>query len=534
MAQRLPVGRVVYQIYPRSFNDSNGDGVGDLPGITKRLEYLWQLGVDLLWLSPTYPSPMADGGYDVADYVGVDPVFGTLEDFDELVIAAAEHSIGIVVDVVLNHSSDRHPWFLDSRSSRKSSKRSWYVWRDPAPDGGPPNNWISVFGGSAWEFDEVTGQYYLHSFLKEQPDLNWENPAVQAALQGVLRFWFGRSVLGIRVDAWDWVGKDLICFRDDPINPAYDPAADHDPYHQLLHVNSTRGPRLRGYLRMLEAVALEFPGRFIVTESYPREGHPVHGFREILDRHKPGISAPFNFSLMQVGQFNAPQVGPLISSLQATLQEDEYLLTVLGNHDSKRLASRLGRQRARTAAMLQLTLSGLPVIFAGDELGLVNGVVRPDQVQDPAAFQHPELGRDPARTPIPWTQERPKAGFTAGLPWLPITQPSWMSAEAQFQDSRSTFHLYRELIALRRQEEALQMGQYVPLSIDHADVFGYMQQYASKRLAVLLNLSGKEVTFGTQFDGGDLLLSTELDARGPVSLRTVTLRPDEGWVVRVS
>lgn len=536
MVRRLPIGRVVYQVYPRSFNDSNGDGVGDLLGIIQRLDYLRRLGVDLLWLSPIYPSPLADGGYDVADYTNVHAMFGTLDDFDDLVIAAAERGIGVIVDAVLSHSSSLHPWFIESRASRDNPKRGWYIWRDPAPDGGPPNNWISVFGGSAWELDEATGQYYLHSFLKEQPDLNWENPEVQVALQNVLRFWFSRTVLGIRVDAWDWVGKDLVDFRDDPVNPAYNPATDHDPYHQLLHVNSTRGPRLRAYTQMLEAVALEFPGRFIVTESYPRgEGDPRQEFREILDRHTPGLSAPFNFGLMGLPQFDALPVKRLVDGLQAELLEGEMLVTVFGNHDSRRLASRIGTLMARTAAMLLLTLPGMSVIYAGDELGLPDGVLLAHEVRDPATAQHPELGRDPGRTPMLWTVDQPNAGFTTGKPWLPITQQPSMSVEAQLWGTRSMLRLYQALIELRRQEEALRLGRYTAFAIEHPEVFGYVRHNDSARLAVLLNLSDEEVRFGTRLGGGELLLTTELDmSRGPVGLGAVTLRPGEGWVVRLN
>ncbi len=534
MAPQLPEGAVMYEVYPRSFSDSGDDGIGDLLGATQRLDYLRWLGVNLLWLTPFYPSPLADGGYDVANYVGVDPLFGTLADFDMLVAEATMRSMGIVVDGVFNHTSDQHQWFVDSRSSRNSPRRGWYTWRNPAPDGGPPNNWISVFGGSAWTYDETTDQYYLHSFLPQQPDLNWESPEVRQALQSVLRFWFGRGVMGVRVDAWDWTGKDLQTFADDPVNPDYDPAIDHDPYHRLLHTNSTRLPRLADYLRALEEVAQEFSGRFIVTETYPA-GRAELGseYRAIFDQYTLGLSTPFVFGLMW-SEFNALEVGRFVNRVQTVLRVGEVPMYVMGNHDSSRLASRVGEPAARAAAMLLLTLPGLPVIYAGDELGLVDGVILPHQVRDPAAKQHAKLGRDPGRTPIPWTVRRPKAGFTTGTPWLPITQPSAMSVEAQLGNPRSTLQLYRQLIAIRHTESSLERGEYGPISVSHPDVFVYVRRHRDEQVAVLLNLSGYDVRFSTLLDGGKRLLSSELDMpASDISLRSARLRPWEGWVVRL-
>jgi len=515
--------------------DTNGDGVGDLPGVTQRLDYLEWLGVDLLWLTPFYPSPLADGGYDVADYTDVHPLFGTLDDFDALMSAATKRNIGIVIDAVFNHTSDRHDWFIKSRSSRDNPWRDCYIWRDPAADGGPPNNWISVFGGSAWTYDEATGQYYLHSFLAQQPDLNWENPGVQKALQAVLRFWFERGVRGVRVDAWDWVGKDLLTFADDPINPDYDPAVDHDPYHRLLHVNSTRLPRMADYLRVLEEVAQDFPGRFIVTEVYPtgRE-EPGCEHRRIFDQYTPGLSTPFVLGLMWRA-FNAGEVGSFVNRIQEVLRRGETPVYVMGNHDSSRLASRIGEKAARTAAMLLLTLPGLPVVYAGDELGLVDGVILPHQIRDPAARQHPALGRDPGRTPMPWAIQRPQANFTSGTPWLPITQPPEMSVEAQQVDHRSVLQLYQRLTGLRGSEPSLGRGGYAPLTVDHPDVFAYLRSFGGERTAVLLNLSDQEVTFETPLYDGERLLSSYLDLwSAAINPREVRLRPWEGWVVRLT
>ena len=528
----LPVGAALFQIYTRSFRDSNGDGVGDLPGATGELGYLRRLGVDHVWFSPLYPST-ADFGYAVSNYVDIDPLFGTLADFDRLVAEAKKHGIGIVMDAVFNHTSDQHPWFVESREDKTNSKRRWYIWADPAPDGGPPNNWISVFGGSAWTFDPRTGQYYLHSFLDEQPDLNWENPEVQAAAQEVLRFWFRRGVMGVRLDAVDWMGKDLVNFADDPANPDYNPKTDHDPYHRLTHQNSTRGPQLHTYLRAFEVVAQEFPGRFIVTESYPREGSDVTGgFREILDRHTPGISAPFNFGLMRT-EFTAPAIKELVANLMAALHGHETLVNVLGNHDNGRLASKAGERLARLMAMLQLSLPGIPVIFQGDERGVTDGFVHPDEVRDPAALQAPELGRDRSRTCQMWTTNGPNFGFTTGTSWLPITQPVRMSVEAQENEPGSMLMLYRALLALRR-GHVLRAGEYLELGVSHPDVFGYIRVHGGQMVAVLLNFSAETVIFNTSLHTGKLLLSTEMDVGGTVGLDEVTLRPGEGWIVRVA
>ena len=525
----------MYEAYIRSFADGNGDGVGDLAGVAERLPYLEWLGVDHLWLTPFFWSPMKDFGYDIADYLGVYSLFGTMAHFDAVVAEATRRKIGVIIDAVLNHTSNEHPWFIASRASRRGPKANWYVWRDPAPDGGPPNNWISVFGGSAWTYEPKRRQYYLHSFLPEQPDLNWENPEVQRAMQEVLRFWFRRGVMGIRVDAWDWAGKDYAHFADDPVNPLYNPRTDSDPYHRLLHHNSTRGPKLREYLQKLEAVALEFPGRFIVTESFLRgEGNLRGEVRELFDRHNPGISAPFNFGLMRLPHFNARMIGGYMDTVQSALRPGETLINVLGNHDSRRLASRYGEAMVRAAAVLLLTLPGIAVIYQGDELGLVDGVILPEQVRDPAAKQHPTLGRDPGRTPMPWTHSRPRAGFTTGRPWLPITQPQEMSVDLQRQTRRSTLHLYQALIALRRSEPALRKGLYERLDVRHPGVLAYTLSYHDSQIAVFLNLSGTELTCGTSLGRGELLLSTGLDiAGGRLNLRSVRLRPGEGWVVRV-
>jgi alpha-glucosidase len=534
MMMRMPSGKIVMQIYVRSYQDTNRDGVGDLPGITARLDYLQGLGVDFIWITPFYPSPMKDFGYDVADYTGIHPMFGHSRDFETLVAEARKRNIGIVIDVVFNHTSDLHAWFVESKSSRDSLKRDWYIWRDPAPDGGPPNNWISVFGGSAWTFDAESGQYYLHSFLKEQPDLNWENPEVQEAIREVLRFWFELGVMGVRVDAIDWAAKDVWEFKDDPINPAYDSDIDHDPYHEHLHVYSMRMPHLKRYLRVLDGVAQEFEDRFVLTETYPpSEEDSGAAYRATFDQYVAGLSAPFVFGLMRLARFTAANVKGFVDSIQAMLRADESPVYVLGNHDSSRLASRIGAMAARLIALMQLTLPGVVVIYAGDELGLIDGLIGPDEVQDPAAKQDPTLGRDPERTPMPWTRWRFR-GFSKVKPWLPFTQPSWMNVKSESADAQSMLNFYKRLIKLRRKEAALRHGCYEALDLGHRDVFGFTREHQGRRFAVLLNFSDVPVKFTTQLGRGSMIVSTAPSKTlRQVDLGEVQLQSWEGRLIQL-
>ena len=349
---------VIYQIYPRSFQDSNGDGIGDLNGIAARLDDLVALGVDAVWISPIYPSPMADFGYDVADYTGIDPRFGTLADFDRLLEAAHARGLKVLLDFVPNHTSSQHPWFLESRSSRENPKRDWYLWRDPAPDGGPPNNWISDFGGSAWEWDEATGQYYYHAFLKEQPDLNWRNPEVVEAMLAVLRFWFDRGVDGFRIDVL-WHMVKHADFPDNPPNPAYTPAMGE--MNRVLQLHSTDQQEVHGIAAAMREVADQYPGRVLIGEIYL----PVERLVDYYGRDRPEVHLPFNFQLIGA-PWEARTLAKLIADYEAALPAGGWPNWVLGNHDRPRAATRFGPEQARVAAMLLLTLRGTPTIYYGD------------------------------------------------------------------------------------------------------------------------------------------------------------------------
>ncbi|HXG39879.1 MAG TPA: alpha-amylase family glycosyl hydrolase [Candidatus Limnocylindrales bacterium] len=522
---------VLYQIYPRSFQDSNGDGIGDLPGITSRLDYLTWLGVDAIWLSPTFPSPMADFGYDVADYCDVHPDFGTLADMDRLVEEAHRRGLRVLLDFVPNHTSDRHPWFLESRSSRDSPKRDWYYWRDPAPGGGPPNNWLSSFGGgSAWEWDERTGQYYLHSFLKEQPDLNWRNPEVRRAMHDVLRFWFDRGIDGFRIDVLWLLSKDPQ-LRDDPPNPDWRPGMPLAS--RTLRVMSADGPEMPEILAGLRAVADEYGDRVLIGETYlPLErlvayyGSPVEGGLR-------GVHLPFNFQLILL-PWDPLRINEWIARYEAALPPGAWPNWVLGNHDQRRIATRVGRAQARVAAMLLLTLRGTPTIYYGDEIGMVDVAIPPERIVDPAGRETPEHSRDPERTPMQW-DDSPNAGFCPeGVePWLPVA-PDYRTTNvaAERDDPRSILSLHRRLIALRRAEPALCVGDWAPVAATPATLV-YLRTFGERRLAVALNLTGEAAAVELPDLGGSrrILLSTGLDRDGEPVGRRVVLRPDEGLLI---
>ena len=511
---------VIYQIYPRSFQDSNGDGVGDLAGILRRLDYLAWLGIDAIWLSPIYPSPMADFGYDVADFTGIDPLFGSLADFDALVAAAHERGIKVILDYVPNHSSDRHPWFEEARRSRRAGKRDWYIWRDPGPGGGPPNNWLSEFGGPAWTFDPGTGQYYLRSYLKEQPDLNWRNPALKAAMEDVLRFWLDRGVDGFRLDALHHVIKDEL-FRDNPANPNFRPGMA--PHHLLERLYTVDRPEVHEVIADLRRIVNGYGERVLIGEVHlplPR----LMGYYGVGGQ---GLQLPFNFSLLKAS-WTPASLRPVIAAYEAALPAGAWPNWVLGNHDSPRVASRLGPSLARLAALLLLTLRGTPTVYYGDELGMTDVAIPSDQVQDPFEKNLPGLGlgRDPGRTPMRWSAE-PRAGFTTGSAWLPIGGDlAACNVEAEARDPGSMLSLYRRLIALRKERPALTLGSYCGIDTDPR-CLGFLREAKEDRLLVLLNFSDSVCRIPQK---GRLLLSTE--AARPMA-EIDELRPAEGVVLRL-
>src|ERR1700739_4789063 len=376
---------VIYEIYPRSFQDSNGDGIGDLRGILDRLDYLVEFGVDAVWISPIYPSPMADFGYDISDYCEIDLLFGTMADFDRLLAEVHRRGLRLILDFVPNHTSDRHPWFLESRSSRENAKRDWYIWQDQ------PNNWTSNFGGSAWEFDAASGQYYYHSFLKQQQDLNWRNPAVVEAMLDVLRFWLRKGVDGFRVDVmWVMIKDDQ--FRDNPPNPGFRLGSPSN--HRFLPVHNSDRPEVHAIVAEMRSVVDEFSGRVLIGEIYL----PGPQLMSYYGKNLKGANLPFNFHLLQC-PWSADAVAEVISEYDRALPEGAWPNWVLGNHDQPRIASRVGKHQARVAAMLLFTLPGTITMYYGDEIGMTNVPVAPEQVQDPAGKNEPGIGRgrDPER-----------------------------------------------------------------------------------------------------------------------------------------
>jgi alpha-glucosidase len=518
---------VIYQIYPRSFQDSNGDGDGDLNGILKRIDYLSWLGVDAVWVSPIYPSPMADFGYDVANYVDIDPLFGTLADFDRLVNALHERGVRLILDFVPNHTSDEHPWFQEARASRDSRRRDWYIWRDPRPDGGPPNNWLSVASGdSAWEFDRATGQYYYHAFLVEQPDLNWRNSAVRAAMYDVLRFWLDRGVDGFRVDTIWRLIKDAE-FRDNPVNPNY--REGDAPFRRLLPLYSADQPEVLVITAEMRRVLAEYSGdRLLIGEIYL----PVKRLVRYYGPNLTGAHLPFNFNLMLV-EWKPAAVMQLIREYEAALPVGAWPNWVLGNHDQPRVASRLGLAQACVAMVLLMTLRGTPTLYYGDELGLENVPIPPERVRDPFGINMPstDQGRDPERTPMPWDGSS-NAGFTTGEPWLPLgADHSIMNVEAQMRDPSSMLALTRALLELRRREPSISLGDWAPLAVE-GDVLAYIRCQDSRRFAVVLNFESvpKAVRFGEDL-GGRIVFSTHPGRIGYTVGDRTDLRADEAVII---
>jgi alpha-glucosidase len=517
---------VIYQVYPRSFRDSDGDGVGDIRGIMDRLDHFAWLGVDAIWLSPIFPSPMADFGYDISDYRDVDSVFGPLEDLDRLIEAAHRAGIKVLLDFVPNHTSWEHPWFVESRSSRESPKRDWYLWADPKPGGGPPTNWRSVFGGSGWEPDEQSGQSWFHSFLKEQPDLNWRNPDVRAAMYDVLRFWLDRGIDGFRVDViWLMIKDDQL--RDNP--PAPDASGDPDAYGELTAIFTADRPEVHDVIAEMRAVVDEYGDRVLIGEIYL----PVDRLATYYGSHPHRLEAhlPFNFQLLEL-PWRADVVGEAILAYEAALPSHGWPNWVLGNHDRPRIASRVGMRQARVAAMLLLTLRGTPTIYYGDEIGMTDGEIPPELEQDPARFHGPSGGRDPERTPMRWDGTE-LAGFTTGAPWLPIGAIGSVNVAEQRADPRSMLELHRRLIALRRAEPALTVGDWAPMRAA-GGVLAYERSVPGRRIVVALELAGQGVEVDLDHVGrGRILLSTGLDREGEEVGGSLALRPDEGVAIEV-
>ena len=525
---------IIYHIYPLSFKDSNSDGKGDLKGILEKLDYLndgteKSLGVNAIWLSPVYCSPMADFGYDVSDYYEIDPVFGDLEIFEELVREVHGRGMKILMDFIPNHTSAQHPWFLESRVSRDNPKRNWYIWQNPKPNGAPPNNWLSCFGRSAWTYDEKTQQYYLHSFFPEQPDLNWRNLQVQKEMRKVLQFWLARGVDGFRVDAISHIMKDEQ-LRDDPPNPNYVPGAIN-PYESLLHIYSKERPELQEVLNTLCEVLDQKEDRFMVSEAYV----DIPGLMALHQACKNGLHAPMNLNFIEM-PWNAQVYRRFIDDFEKSLSPDDIPVHVLGNHDRSRIATRLGQQKARLAALLIFTLQGIPLVYYGEEIGMEDEEIPEEKIQDPLDKRIPgfKLGRDPARTPMQWSAHK-YAGFSDALPWLPIGRNyKTHNVEDERKDSSSMFNLYRNLIHYRKKSPILLYGSYESIDPGNNEIVAFLRKFDREQILVALNFSQEEQPLSLHFSQARVIYSTCFD-REPgemVTLGKFRLKPYEGVMYR--
>ena len=522
---------VVYEIYPRSFADASSDGIGDLAGITGRLDHLAWLGVDAIWIAPFYPSPMADFGYDVADYTDVDPLFGSLTDFDQLLEAAHARGLRVLIDYVPNHTSDRHPWFVESRSSRDSAKRDWYVWRDAGPDGAPPNNWLSMFAGPAWQWDEATEQFYLHMFLSEQPDLNWRNPEVRAAMFDVARFWLDHGVDGFRIDVAPMVMKDPE-LRDNPPNP--EPTREHSrlgSWLTQLHLHDHNHPDLHELYRSFRTMLDSYPGdRVSIGELH----HPdFDAWAAYYGERQDEIHVPFNFHVIN-SPWTAEAVRRAVEGVEGALPPGAWASWVLGNHDQPRFASpgRAGLDQAKVGMLLLLTLRGTPTMYYGEEIGMVDVPVSTEDSRDPLERREPGRGRDPERSPMQW-DATPNAGFTApaATPWLPVAPDAdEVNVAGQSEDPDSLLTLTRRLLRLRREHPVLHTGDFDRFGPTPDDTFAFRRVSSSGQLTVVLNLSG-EARSVPGAGPGRVLIGTHRDRDGAAVDETVELRPNEAVVV---
>jgi alpha-glucosidase len=481
-------GAVIYHIYPRSFADSNGDGIGDLPGIATHLQYIASLGVDAIWLSPFFPSPMKDFGYDISDYCDVDPIFGTLADFDRLLARAHELGLRVVIDQVLSHTSDRHPWFRQSRMSRDNPRSDWYVWADARADGTPPNNWQSQFGGSAWTWDAHRRQYFMHNFLREQPDLNVHNPAVQEALFQCMRFWLDRGVDGFRLDAINHAMHDRQLRDNPPAPPGARPPRRSSDFQQALHNRSQ--PEMLPFLERIRALAEEYGGRFTVAEI---GGEGSESDMPAYTQGTRRLHTAYGFNFLYANRLSPALVRRAMEAWPDT-PGTGWPSWAFSNHDAPRAVSRWAAPEeraacARFALLLLLTLRGNVFLYQGEELGLPQAQIAFEDLRDPEAVANwpLTLGRDGARTPMPWIAASPQAGFTTGKPWLPLgSGHANLAVDAQQVDAHSTLNLTRHLLGFRRRHAALRTGTLRFLDTP-GPLLAFERGTGSERLLCLFN-----------------------------------------------
>ena len=514
---------VFYEIYPRSFADSNNDGVGDLNGITAKLDYLKDLGVDAIWISPCFPSPQVDFGYDVSDYENIDPMYGTLADFDTLAASAKKHGIHIILDFVPNHTSDQHKWFLDSKSSRTAEHRDWYIWRDGKGPGQPPNNWTSTFGGSAWKFDPATNQYYYHYFYAEQPDLNWRNPAVKDAMFDVTRWWYKRGVSGFRLDAVDILFEDPN-LKDNPVLPGKN--AYGDPIQETKF--NTKLPEVHDVLRGLRKVADKYNG-VLIGETWTDD---IAELNRYYGDGNNELQLPMDFLFTTVNKLSPAEFRKQIAAVDAASGWPTF---VISNHDIVRSYDRYGDgqnndQIAKLMAALYLTLRGTPIMYYGEEIGMkTTSPTRKEDVRDPIGRTGwpEEKGRDGERTPMQW-DETENAGFSEASPWLPVPPTAKTHNVAdESADPDSIVSFYKKVLKLRHTDRALLDGSYVPINENDQKVLSYLRVYKDQAVLIALNMSGatQKVTYDIGKRGFSSAKSLVATGKSSVSGNAVTLEP---------
>ena len=512
----------IYQLLVPSFLDTDGDGLGDLDGVTARLDYLQWLGVNAVWLSPCYPSPLKELGYDVSDYRNVEPRFGTLKAFDRLLDEAHQRDLRVILDWVGNHTSAQHPWFRESRSSRSNARRNWYLWRDARADGSPPTNWVSVFGGSVWQWDAATSQYYLHTFLESQPDLNWREPQVREAMLDALRFWLDRGVDGFRLDAAPLFFKDPE-WRDNPVNPDYRPGDLPDSTQLPIHTRNQ--PGVHELFAELRALIDRYSGdRVLLGEFYV----PTEELVTFYGARAPELHLPLNLSWTW-SKWQADAIGPMTAGYQARVAGRGWPTTTLDTHDQPRIVARAGVEQARVAALLLLTQRGTPTLYYGDEIGMRGVDIPSEQAVDPQG-RRTGRNRDPTRTPMQWSDDT-YAGFSTVEPWLPVgVDRATANVATQSHDAGSLLTLTRRLLELRAREPALQSGVQEPCEAG-AGLVVY-RRGDERRFLVVANLMHAPTRYDLRSDiAGRVVLSTFLDREGESVAAQVRLRADEGLLI---
>lgn len=535
---------VVYQIYPRSFKDSNGDGVGDLQGIIDKLDYLNgspdSLGVDAIWLSPINPSPMVDFGYDISDYEDIDPVFGDLKTFKKLLKEAHKRDIKVIMDLVINHTSDQHPWFIESRSSKNNKKRDWYIWHD-AIDGKPPNNWMAAFGGNAWEWDEKTRQYYYHGFTKEQPDLNWRNPDVKKAIFKMIAHWLDMGVDGFRLDVVNYYIKDKK-LRDNP----KDYFKGLRPYDIQHHIYDRDRPKVHSILKSFRKLLDSYEGdRMSVGEVFIEPpGNPKLATSYYGDNGDE-LHMAFNFAFLYC-KWDANKFKDAIAALEKELKPGDWPNYTLSNHDQIRHIKRYekGKEtipRMKIAAMLMLTLRGTPFLYYGEEIGMEDQSIPKDQIQDPLGKMYWPIfnGRDKSRLPMCWNSSE-YAGFSKTKPWLPMNKNyKKINVEVEIPKQDSLLNTYKKLLSIRRESNVLRKGDIRLLDDPNGKVLAYFRIYKKNRLLVLLNFKNEEVLFDLDKHThpkikATLVYSTDLDRQEGenINLPHIHLNPNEGMIIK--